>query len=251
VSVDWTKAGPDAILAHLQDVDDESFELLLENESFNEDHVRVMLKDPGLSGEIVERLSREARFFRRGNIRVALVVHPHISRVRALELVPYLFWRDSLRVARNLRVHPQVRLIAEQQVAERIADLTVGEKITLARTATRTVLQALRRDDDLRVAGAVLQNYRCTEEDVLFIANGGRSSPQVLGLIARHPKWRVRPGVRGALIRNRRLPLPVALGLLEQLSVPELEGLARQPRLPRLLRESARRLAREQKLQAP
>jgi len=245
MSVDWETADPDAILAHLTDVDEDAFELLLENESFTEAHVRVLLKNPALSAEIVERISRDARFFRRGMLRVALVIHPAITRVRALELVPYLYWRDCLRVARNLRVHPQVRMIAEHQVAERITDLTIGEKITVARTATRVVLQALRLDEDNRVAEAVLQNYRCTEEDVLFMACALKSAPNVLSLIARHPKWRIRPSVRGALLRNRRLPLPVGLGLLEQLSQPDLQVLSRQPRLPRLLRESARRLAGE------
>ena len=245
MSIDWARAEPDEILARLQEVDDEILQELLENDAFNEDHVRVLLKNPRLEPEAVERLSREPRFFRRGNIRVALVMHPHVSRVRALELVPYLFWRDALRVARSPAVHPQVRVVAEHAVAERLPELTPGEKMTIARTCTRPVLQALRTDHDARVIEAVLQNFRCTEEDVLLIASIGTTPPQVLGLVARHPKWRVRPTVRNALIRNRRLPLPLALGILEQLSVAELTGLARQAQLPKLLRESARRLARE------
>lgn len=245
MSIEWASAEPDEILAHLQDVDTEVLEELLENDAFNEDHVRVLLKNPRLEAEAVDRLSREPRFFRRGIIRVALVMHPHISRVRALELVPYLFWRDALRVARSPAVHPQVRVVAEHAVAERLPELTPGERMTIARTATRPVLQALRTDKDARVIEAVMQNFRCTEEDVLLITSIASTPPQVLGLVARHPKWRLRPAIRSALVRNRRLPLPIALGILEQLSANELQVLSRQAQLPKVLRESARRLARE------
>lgn len=245
MSCDWRSATPDELLAHLDEMDLDAFELALENDGFHEEHVRLLLKRPGLEPAFVERISRESRFFRRGAIRVALVAHPRVPRVRALELVPYLYWRDALRIATNLKVHPQVRVVAEHQVVQRIEELTVGEKTTIARTATRSVLQALRNESDPRVITAVLQNYRCTEEDATFIAANPNTPPHVLAVVARHPKWRQRPQVRAQLVRNRRLGLPIALGLLEHLGQGELHGVVRKKDLPKVLRDSARRLLDE------
>ena len=247
MALDWRKATPDELLARLDEIDLETFEEAVENESFNEDHVRLLLKNPGLDGALVERISREARFFKRGLLRFALVSHPRLPRVRALEMVPYLFWRDALRVATSLKVHPHVRVVAEQHVAARVSDLTLGERVTLARTATRTVLQALREDKDPRVIAAVLQNYRCTEEDVLLVTSSQSTPPQVLAQVARNPKWRARPALRSSLVRNPRLGLPLALGFLEHLTPGELKTLIRQKDLPKLLQKSARRLLEETK----
>ncbi|MEM7246861.1 MAG: hypothetical protein AAF533_16025 [Acidobacteriota bacterium] len=241
---DWATANAEEILTSLGSIDLGAFETLLENDAFTEDHVKLLLKDRTLEAELVERISREARFFRRGSIRLGLVMHPKIPRVRGLELVPYLFWRDCLKVATSVRVHPQLRVLAEAQVAERIPELTVGERMSIARLGTRPVIAQLRNDDDLRVISALLQNFRCTEEDVLGIVNQAKN-PAVLSAIVHHGKWKQRPQVKAMLVRNPRLPLPSALGLLDSLGYGELMSLSLKKDVPRLLRDSARRLATE------
>lgn len=244
MAFDWRTAGSEELLAHLPVMDLPAFEAALENEAFTEDHVRLLLKNTGLPADFVERVSREPRFFQRSAIRVALVLHPKLPRVRGLELLHHLFWRDLLRVASQPRVHPQVRAVAEALVAERLPDLTLGERVTAARAAGRGVIRVLRKDPDPRVAEALLRNYRMTEEDALFMASSQDTVPAVLGVLARDPKWRVRPSVKAQLVRNRRLALPLALGLLSELGLHELQAVARQGDLPKVLRESASRLVR-------
>ena len=95
---------------------------------------------------------------------------------------------------------------------------------------------------DPRVIEALLRNVRCTEEDVAFMAANSETQPQILSVVARNRKWRARHGVRVNLVKNRRLPLPLALGLLPELAKGELMAVTRQPELPKLLRATARRM---------
>jgi hypothetical protein len=240
-SFTWETATGDQILARLGDVDIDVFERLCGNDQFNDEHVKLLLKDPGLSPEMVDRVSREPRFFQKNAVRVALALHPKLPRVRGLEIVRWLYWRDLMRVTLQPHVHPQVRVVADQVLAEKIPDLTIGERMSLARQASRAVLRSLRLDQDPRVIEAVLRNARCTEEDVVFMASSTDSHPQALAMIARSGRWRARPVVREQLVRNRRLSLPVALGLLTELGRAELGAVARQAELPSILREAARR----------
>ena len=240
--LDWRSASSDELLAHLASLDLGAFEEALHNPAFSEEHVRVALTEPGLSSQLLDRISREPRFFKKSSIRVGLLLHAKLPRVRGLELVPYLYWRDLIRVAAQPKVHPQVRVIAEQLLAERVPDLTLGEKIAVARTSGRMVLRVLRKDPEPRVIEALLRNYRCTEEDAVFIAASSDTTPQVLAVLARQEKWRQRPAVRSQLVRNRRLSLPLALGLLSTLSQGDLSAITRAGELPRLLRDAAARL---------
>jgi hypothetical protein len=240
-SPDWARASADEIRAHLHEIDVDAFERAAANDAFTDEHVRLLLKDPGLPSDLVERISREPRFFQKNIIRVALAMHPKLPRVRGLELVRWLYWRDLLRVTVQPSVHPQVRVTADQLLAEKIPDLTLGERISLARSASRAVLRALRLDPDPRVIEAILRNARCTEEDVVFMAASTDSHPLALSAIARSARWRARPYVREQLVRNRRLALPVALGLMTELGRGELAVIARQAELPKLLREAAQR----------
>lgn len=242
---DWAHADADELRARLGEMDLDAFEQACGNDQFTEEHVRLLLKDPGLPSEFVERISREPRFFQKNIVRVGLALHPKLPRVRGLEIVRWLYWRDLVRVTVQPSLHPQIRVTADQVLAEKIPDLTIGERISLARSASRAVLRVLRLDPDPRVIEALLRNARCTEEDVVFMAASIDSHPLALGAIARSPRWRARPMVREQLVRNRRLSLPLALGLMTELSRGELAAIARQPELPKLLREAARRKIEE------
>ena len=245
MSIDWRHAGADELRTHLNEMDLAAFEAACENPELNEEMVRLLLKNPGLPSDLVERISREPRFFQKNIVRVALALHPKLPRVRGLELVRWLYWRDQLRVATRPSVHPQVRVMADQLLAEKIPDLTIGERIALARAASRAVLRALRLDPDPRVIEALLRNVRCTEEDVVFMSASTDSHPMALAMIARSAKWRSRPVVRENLVKNRRLALPFALGLMTELGRGELSAVARHPGLSKLLREAAQQRLRE------
>jgi len=98
----------------------------------------------------------------------------------------------------------------------------------------------LRHDPDPSVLAAILENRFATEPDV--VAAAARGEAPVLEIISAHPRWSLRPSVRSALLRNRRLPVPVALTLLTRASLEDLEGLRDSPGVPDLIKACAERV---------
>jgi transcription initiation factor TFIIIB Brf1 subunit/transcription initiation factor TFIIB len=237
---DFSTMGADAILAHLPEVDAEGLDHLLRNPAFTERHALALLKRPSLGGEVLARISQERALTKRYQVRVALANHPNTPRVLALELVHQLFWRDLLRVAENLRLQPQVRRAAEEILAETAEVLTLGEKIALARAATRGIILVLRKEKEPRVVEALLQNSRLVEEDILFMASRPTAPAHILQQIGANGKWSTRYPVRLALARHPNTPPGVALSFLTSFTERDLRVLVNRPGVPRLVRDGAR-----------
>jgi len=123
-----------------------------------------------------------------------------------------------------------------------LPEMALAERIDLARTVGRGALPALRLDPDPRVIGALLDNRFATEPDIVQAAARAEAPPEVLEVIAGHPRWSLRGAVRSALLRNPALPLSVALALLTRANREDLEGLRRAPGIPAILRACAERV---------
>ena len=120
--------------------------------------------------------------------------------------------------------------------------MALAEKVDLARNVGRGTLLSLRLDPDPRVLASVLENRFAIEADVVQAAVQPGASPEVLSLIAEHPRWGTRPAVRSAVLRNPGLPAPLALALLTRASLEDLRGLRDSPRTARLLKACAQRV---------
>jgi hypothetical protein len=166
-------------------------------------------------------------------------MHPATPQVLALTLVSGLFWRDLVAVGLDVRVRPVVRRSAEQRLIERLPGLAVGEKVSIARTASPHVLQVLRYDPTPRVIAALLDNPRLVEGDLLPLASADRTQTPVLEVILGHRKWGHRYPVRVAVVRNPRAPLALAMQHLPLLKKPDLKAVASDPRLAAPLRRRA------------
>jgi len=201
-----------------------------------------LLKRGNLSREALEEILSDRGARRYHAVRRALAGHPRTPRREALSLVSTLFWRDLAHLSADVRVHPEVRRAADRDLLRRLPDLALAERIDLARTAGRGTLQALRFDSEPRVIAAVLDNRFATEPDVVQAAANPDGAPDALAAIAAHPRWRLRPGVRSALLRNRALPVGAALSLLTVSRDRELRELLENPSLARILRACAERV---------
>jgi hypothetical protein len=123
--------------------------------------------------------------------------------------------------------------------------MAVSEKVDLARNVGRGTLLVLRLDPDPRVLASVLENRFTIEADVIQAAIQPAATPESLELVAGHPRWGVRPGVRSAVIRHPNLPVSLALALLTRASLEDLRGLRDSPRSPALLKACAERVLAE------
>ena len=199
-----------------------------------------LLRQPDLAPEVLEPILRDRQARKYHAVRLALARHPRTPRGEALSLVATLFWRDLAILSADVRVHPLIRRAADGELLRRLPEMALAERVDLARTTGRGTLVALRTDPDPRVLSAVLDNRFATEPDVVVAAVGGVAD--VLELIARHPRWGVRPAVRSAVLRNPALPPALALGLLARASEEDLKGLRDSPGASPLVRACAERM---------
>jgi hypothetical protein len=173
----------------------------------------------------------------------AVALNPSAPRSLALRLVGGLYWRDLADVAVSPRLAGAARVRAEALLKEQLADLRLGDRITLAKIATPPVLSVLIEDADPRVSEACLINPRLREEDLVVAMRRDTASRALLETIAASPRWKDRYGIRLALVLQPRTPLGVALGQLRTLLRRDLLRVAEADGIVPLLQAAAARLA--------
>jgi hypothetical protein len=204
-----------------------------------------LLRRANLSEETLHEILRDRAARKHHAVRMALAAHPCTPRSDALALVATLFWRDLAHLSADARVHPAIRRAADHDLIRRLPEMAISEKVDLARNVGRGTLLVLRLDPDPRVVASVLENRFTIEADVIQAAIATSAAPEVLELIAGHPRWGLRPGVRSAVLRNRNLPGVLGLALLTRASLEDLRGIRDSPRTSTLLKACAERVLAE------
>lgn len=156
--------------------------------------------------------------------------------------MPFLWWRDLVKVADHNVLAPPLRRAAESLLSIRLQEMALGEKIALARIASRGVIAVLRRQEHPMVIRALLRNPRLVEEDALTIASAAGTPPPVLQALAEEGRFSNRPAVQKAIVQNRETPPSTALRIVQGLSTKTLKDLARAPHASQLVKVAALRL---------
>lgn len=147
----------------------------------------------------------------------------------ALKLVRHLYWSDLLRSSVDVRISPPVRAAIDAQLLGALPRLTLGEKLSTAKSCSREVGKALAADPDLRVFAALLSNPRLREDDLVAFLQGERAGAEHMRLVADHPKWGFRYAVRIAVASSPVAPRAVAASQLRHLKREDREAIARNP----------------------
>jgi len=213
----------------------------IDNPHLGDEEMPLLLRNRLASPALLTRIGKDRRWTKNSEVRRLLVQHPQVPTALARTVLSNLFWKDLLEVSVNLRVNPVIRRQAERMLQVRVEDLTLGEKIALARRAPRAVISGLIHSDDSRLLRSVLGNPTLIEQDAANIAGAGKTGGDVLSHLAEHPRWGVRRSVRQALIRNPRTPVAVALRLIGGLPRRDLQGLIRDEGVPKIVRVGAER----------
>ena len=103
--------------------------------------------------------------------------------------------------------------------------------MTLARRATAAVVAAMLREGDLRLVEICLNSPRLREVAILQFINSANTSAEAISMIARHPKWKSRPNLRLAILRNRKTPDVWFILFLPQMRTSEVRDLMNSRRL--------------------
>jgi hypothetical protein len=207
------------------------------------DHEEVcrLLRDSGTSAETIRAIADDPTLQAFYPIRLATVLRPEAPLAMALRLLPALLWRDIARVMEDVRLYAPLRARAEKILAERLPEMTAGEKMSLARIASCLLIRSLRESYDARVIGALLGNPRTIEEDVMIIARSESSPASVLSVVARSDRWRDHYQIKLALAQNPKCPPMDSLRSLRGLMPRDLRRITDNPSAPRLVRMGASR----------
>ena len=213
--------------------------LALSNPSITEDHFIALLRNPSITPEIVYSISERSTSYK---IQYAIAACSKTPYPLGISVIQNLFWNDLLKVVANYRLNPRLRRMAENYLHEKATNLTLGEKMSLARTAPRPLIPLLRSENEPRVIVELLRNPNLVEDDLLTMINHHLTPQTVLHTIGTDHKWSVRYPIRLALVRNERTPLPVTLSFLSGLHKPDLKAVASAPKTPELIRRAANRI---------
>lgn len=197
----------------------------------------AVLRRPECPRDLIDRLCACRWVLRRRRVATLVVRHPACRHPFAWQVLPYLGWHDLHEVCRDPRTAPAIKAQAERKLGERLASMTLGERISLARVASRGVVRALLTDPDVACIEALLGNPRFTEEEALrlLVAN---PSPACLAALLRHETWGRRRAVVRAAVRSPRLPLGLLAGLAATLRDTEIADLLRGGEVPDALRDA-------------
>lgn len=125
---------------------------------------------------------------------------------------------------------------------ERLRGMTSSEKTALALSGQRDERIALLRDPMKPVHVFVLKNPRIGIDEVQYAAKLASLSPDALKLIAEHREWGMNVQVCVALVRNPKMPIPLALRLLERVPVSELKAIAKGGARDQIVQAARKRL---------
>jgi hypothetical protein len=215
---------------------------LLDHPDTDEAHLLKLLRKRALPSAIIEAIARHERWDGRHQIRAAIVLHPKTPRTLSLRLLSLLLWRDQLRVATDLRLQMPLRAAAESRLRERLPELELGERVSLARGAPPGLLSVLAGDESHRVIEALLSNPRLLEADVVTIVRREKTPAEVLRVVAANERWISRPAIRVRILCHRHTPVHSALKVLSRLSAPEIRKLLVEKPLPPVVRFGAERI---------
>ena len=200
--------------------------------AISEDQALARLKSRDLSSEQIEELSKHRTLLKSRKVRFALAAHPRTPRPFALRLIRELYTFDLMQLSLTPAVAADLKRLADEMLVSRLASITLGERLSLARRSSSLVAAALLLDKESRVWQAALLNARLTETAIVKALQSPGSSPAFVAALCHHEKWSVRHEVRLALLRNRHTPLARAVEFARHLAPPLLRDILHTSRLP-------------------
>jgi hypothetical protein len=181
-----------------------------------EDVLMAALRNPSLDGQHLQALLK-----RRGLGNIPATIY---SSKRLLESYPVKF----ALVCQNSSDSPQA---AERCIIQRLPTQTLGNKLTLARRGSAAVVETLLREGLSNVVEACLDNPHLKEGSLHPFLSSAQATAETVSMIARHSRWKNRPNIRLAILKNPRTPAVWYTMFLPGLPPATLRDLLASPRL--------------------
>src|ERR1700744_5001053 len=219
-------ASAEEIKVLIHDANEATLLALLENPNFEEPDVIGLLERLDLSSKLVSAVADVSKWNSSERVRLRLARHPRTPKRIALALLRQLFLFDLVSVSLQPSAPADIRRAAEGIILTRIPHLPVGEKLTLARRGPSRIAGAVLAEGHPQAIKSALGNGFLTESQVLKVLAKPDITERVVIAIAQHPKWSCQYNVRLGLMRNAHTPAPIALAMLQNLTLRDLKEIA-------------------------
>ena len=198
-----------------------------------EDQALALLGRNDLPPAAFETLARNPVASKSRKTLLNLVQHVRVPRHVALPLLRRLFAFELMDVALSPTAPPDLKLVAEQLLLDKLEAISLGERINMARRASAGIVSALLLQDERTVIEAALQNPRMTEASIVKAVSAAKNPTTLIEIVVENAKWSVRREIQLAVLRRpetpelivmriaRALPKPVIYELLKDLLLPE------------------------------
>jgi hypothetical protein len=202
-----------------------------------EDQALAVLKTGDVSADLIDQIVKSSSAMKSRKVRLAVAAHPRVPRRLALRIVRGLYTFDLVQFARIPAAAADLKHLADELLIARLASVTLGERVSLARRASPTVAAALLLDKEARVWQAALENPRITEASVVKALQKTGATPAFVIAVCRHGKWSLRHEIRIDLLRNPHTPLARAIEFARRLPPPLLRDVLHVSRLPEKIKD--------------
>lgn len=211
--------------------------------ALSEDLALAQFADRDMSSDAVEQIARNLELMKSRKVRLALAAHPKTPRRVALRVIREFYTFELMKFALTPLAPADLRRVADEVLLSRMASITLGERISLARRSSVLVSGALLLDKEKPVWQTALENPRLTESAVVKALQRTSAVPAFVEAVSHHAKWSVRPEIRIALLRNAHTPLARALEFARRLSPAQLRDILHTSRLPEKIKVYLRKEA--------
>jgi len=237
-------AGKDQLFSIMQEAGGDLLLAALRNPALDDQHLLTLLKRRGL-GEIPTVIYNGSRLIESYKVKFALVMHPETPAHIVMTLLPLLYIFDLIKLCQMPGIVADVQFGAERNILQRLPTQPLGNKLTLARRGSAAVVEALLREGLPNVVEACLDNPRLKEGSLYQFLSSAQATAENISLVARSSRWKGRPNIRLAILKNPRTPAIWFTVFLPGLPSSTLRDLLASPRLTPAQKELVRQAGRQ------
>lgn len=197
-----------------------------------EEEALALLQQSDLDPILIEQLARNSSLLKLRKVQYAVIAHPRTPRHIGLPLLRQLYTFDLMRIALAPVVAGDLKRAADETLCTRLATISSGERLALARRGSGRVAAVLLLDQQTRVMRAALENARLTETHIIQAITRAGSKTTFIETVCHHPQWSLRREVRVALLRHEKTPMGRAVEFARGLPANQLREILENSRLP-------------------
>jgi hypothetical protein len=197
----------------------------LKNPHMGEDHLLALLKRQDLSEELIDKIYQRQQKSLSHKLSLALAKNRATPDLIVRTLLPRLYLFELVDICFLPGVSADKRINAERNILQRLPTTPLGNKLTLARRGTASIVAELLKEGHPTLTEACLSSPYLKEAALYQFLTGPRATAETISLIARHNRWQHRPNLRQAILRNAKTPDIWFTLWLPKLSLPLLKQL--------------------------